>query len=109
MDDYAVNLLTRPKCILFHTIDAYASLRNRQLPDISSGNCPILVTIQVALLLRRLRRQGEGAGRGQPAPRQGACQAPWNPLLNRYRYSPARSCWTFYENSIALRNNNQFN
>jgi hypothetical protein len=43
-----------------------------------------LVTIQVSFLLRRLRRQGEGEGRGHPAPRQGACKAPWNPLLNRY-------------------------
>ena len=31
-----------------------------------------LVTIQVSFLLRRLRRRGEGEGRGHPAPRQGA-------------------------------------
>ncbi len=43
-----------------------------------------LVTPQVSLLLRRLQRQGEGERRGHPAPRQGACKAPWNPLLNRY-------------------------
>jgi len=41
------------------------------------------VTIQVSFLLHRLRR-GEGEGRGHPAPRQGACKAPWNPLLNSY-------------------------
>jgi len=27
----------------------------------------------------------KGERRGHPAPRQGACQAPWNPLLNSYR------------------------
>jgi|GEM_PF-2720555 len=42
------------------------------------------VTIQVSFLLHRLRRRGEGEGRGHPAPRQGALQAPWNPLLNSY-------------------------
>src|SRR6266699_5064730 len=43
------------------------------------------VTIQVSFLLRRLRRRGEGERRGHPAPRQGACKAPWNPLLNSYK------------------------
>jgi len=42
------------------------------------------VTMQVSLLWHRLRRQGGGGRRGHPAPRQGALQAPWNPLLNRY-------------------------
>src|SRR5260221_10429784 len=42
------------------------------------------VTIQVSFLLRRLRLRGEGERRGHPAPRQGACKAPWNPLLNSY-------------------------
>ncbi len=32
----------------------------------------------------KVRRRGEGEGRGHPAPRQGALQAPWNPLLHRY-------------------------
>ena len=44
----------------------------------------IEVTIQVSFLLHRLRRRGEGEGRGHPAPRQGALQAPWNPLLTSY-------------------------
>ncbi len=41
------------------------------------------VTIQISLLLRRLRRQGGGGRRGHPAPRQGALQAPWDSLLNQ--------------------------
>src|SRR6266496_5093641 len=41
------------------------------------------VTIQVSLLLHRLRRQGGGGRRGHPAPRQGALQAPWDSLLNQ--------------------------
>ncbi len=45
--------------------------------------------MQVCLLLRRLRRRDEGEGRGHlgsetHAPRQGACKAPWNPLLTSY-------------------------
>src|SRR5260221_8326279 len=42
------------------------------------------VTLQVSFLLHRLRRRGEGERRGHPAPRPGACKAPWNPLLNGY-------------------------
>src|SRR5258707_13486703 len=51
-----------------------------------------VVTIQVSFLLHRLRRRGEGEGGPWkpprlpcPAPRQGALQAPWNPLLNSYK------------------------
>ena len=46
------------------------------------------------MLLHRLRRQGGGGRRGRkpprlpcPVPRQGALQAPWNPLLNSYKIS----------------------
>ena len=64
-----------------------------------------LVTIQVSFLLRRLRRRGEGEGRGHPAPRQGALQAPWNSLMNSYNifisieismYMLARVCLQLY-------------
>lgn len=44
----------------------------------------ILVTIQVSLLLRRLRRREEGEGRGHPAPRPGDWR-PLAPLLKSYK------------------------
>src|SRR6266852_8804115 len=43
------------------------------------------VTIQISFLLRRLRRREVGLSWGHPTPRQGACKAPWNPLLNDYK------------------------
>src|SRR6266849_3756643 len=43
------------------------------------------VTIQISFLLRRLRRRDVGLSWGHPTPRQGACKAPWNPLLNDYK------------------------
>jgi hypothetical protein len=44
------------------------------------------VTLEVSFLLRRRRRRDKGYERGHPAPRQGALQAPWNPLLKSYPY-----------------------
>jgi hypothetical protein len=56
--------------------------------DVESHHLKVListkVTIQVSFLLRRLRRRSGREGRGHPAPRQRALQAPWKPLLNSY-------------------------
>src|SRR5258708_34011334 len=50
-----------------------------------------LVTIQVSFLLRRLRRRGEGEGRGHPAPRQGARAPCTLNLLRDKGYSGGRT------------------
>jgi len=63
---------------------------NKQTVFMSHKFLIISVTIQVFFLLHRLRRRGEGEGRGHPAPRQGALQAPWNPLLTSYPLAISR-------------------
>ena len=93
---------TRSAIICQSTARGTPTLSRMGLPSrrrVGGGLAPGLVflfslqrlTLQVSLLWHRLRRQGGGGRRGRkpprlpcPAPRQGACKAPWNPLLNRY-------------------------
>ncbi len=67
------------------------TIRRAGLPSrriVGTGPAPVLAVtplrLGIAFASRVLRRRGEGERRGHPAPRQGACKAPWNPLLNGY-------------------------